>query len=578
MRWFYNMKIGKKLILSFTLVALLAGTVGVVGIINLKNIDQKYSELYDQFGVSVGDLGKVGMAFHQSRAQVRNLILYEDAAKREDSLRQIRLNDEIIRTSLEEFRKSIQTTETRAKFEALQTELAAYNKIREEVASAAQAGRPEEGLRLLQTGTKHSEEATRLINEIFDDKNRVGAERSKSYAQLADTTVITMVIVVVLAMLAAVGLGIFISRSINRPIKRLVESANRIADGDLDLTVEATSKDEIGVLSAAFGKMTDNMNEVLSSIQTASEQVSAGARQVSESSIVLSQGATEQASSVEQLTASLQEISAQTELNAGNASLANTLAEQAKNNAVQGNSRMREMLRAMEDINTSSGNISKIIKVIDEIAFQTNILALNAAVEAARAGQHGKGFAVVAEEVRNLAARSANAAKETTELIEGSIKKVEDGTRIANETADALDHIVEGVAKVAGLVGNISIASNEQASGVAQINQGIIQVSQVVQTNSATSEESASASEQLTGQAEMLKEQVGKFVLRRTGKSFSSYRDMEKLDPDILRMLSDMSVKSGKAKVGSPDGYLGQGPAGTGTGTILLSDREFGKY
>jgi chemotaxis methyl-accepting protein methylase len=223
----------------------------------------------------------------------------------------------------------------------------------------------------------------------------------------------------------------------------------------------------------------------------------------------------EQASSIEELTASLEEISSQTKLNADNAGTANRLADEARTDAAQGNVHMKEMLKAMEEINESSSNISKIIKVIDDIAFQTNILALNAAVEAARAGQHGKGFAVVAEEVRNLAARSADAAKETTDLIEGSIKKTEDGTKIANDTANALAKIVDEVEKVAALVNDIANASNEQAAGINQINQGIMQVSDVVQNNSATSEESAAASEELSGHANLLKEMVGKYKLKQ---------------------------------------------------------------
>ena len=236
---------------------------------------------------------------------------------------------------------------------------------------------------------------------------------------------------------------------------------------------------------------------------------------------------------------------------------------------------MQGMLKAMDDINESSGNISKIIKVIDEIAFQTNILALNAAVEAARAGQHGKGFAVVAEEVRNLAARSANAAKETTALIEGSIKKVEGGTKIANETALALNQIVEGVTKATNLVGEIAIASNEQALGINQVNQGILQVSDVVQTNSATSEESAAASEELSSQAELLREQVSRFKLKKT--TGSSYKGFEDLNPEVLRMLEDMSQKK-KGNYSSMNQGYAEAAATSSRPKISLSDREFGKY
>lgn len=443
--------------------------------------------------------------------------------------------------------------------------------------------------------------------------------------QIANTASMTMIIVIVIGVIVAVILGLFISRIISRPVGKMVDAADRLALGDVDVTVEAESKDEIGRLTQSFGKMIENIreqahvvekiaagdltvqskiksdkdllgkklnelietnNEVLGNINAAAVQVAAGAKQISDSSMQLSQGTTEQASSIEELTASLEEVSTQTKQNAQKANHANELAETAKNNAVQGNKHMADMLSAIEEINNSSSNISRIIKVIDEIAFQTNILALNAAVEAARAGQHGKGFAVVAEEVRNLAARSANAAKETTELIEGSIRRTENGTKIANETAEALNKIVGDVAKAASLVGDIAVASNEQAAAIAQINQGIIQVSEVVQTNSATSEESAASSEELSGQADFLKESISKYKLKNENRT--SYNRYKEINPEILKMIEDITEKK-KPNYVSKDEYRSE----TDTSKcdrnyekdiaapkqkIVLHDNEFGKY
>ncbi|WP_373482445.1 methyl-accepting chemotaxis protein [Acetobacterium sp.] len=307
-------------------------------------------------------------------------------------------------------------------------------------------------------------------------------------------------------------------------VEEITHTLEDMGRGNFDLEITNDFCGDFLAIKIALNNIAASLSTTLSDINVAASQVEIGAQQISDGGQALAQGTTEQASSIQELTASIEEVASETKRNAKNANEANQLAINVRSNAEVGNTQMVKMVAAISEINDSSNNISKIIKVIDDIAFQTNILALNAAVEAARAGQHGKGFAVVAEEVRTLAARSAEAAKQTTDLIEGSIDKVEIGTRIADETAVSLAEILKQIEKVTDLVGSIARASNDQASEITQINQGIEAVSQVVQTNSATAEQSAAASEELSGQAEMLKQMVDAFKLKsvKTSSSFKT--------------------------------------------------------
>ena len=575
MKWFYNMKIGAKLIMAFVIVAFIAGIVGTVGIVEITKIDKDYNALYEGYGVPLGYLTKITEGHQKRRGLLKDLIIQSNPSDEQKTVEKIKAVEKVILDNMKLYEATIINEEDSKTFKELTTLLEKYEPVKEGFITNALAQRDAEALAAMTgEGAMVTQNLEEKIDAIIKLNVDTGRALSLQYTKTTKGMIGIMISTILVGMAIAIGMGLYISRLISRPIASLVGAANKIAEGDLDAVIEVHSKDEIGVLAHAFRKMADNLNDVMSNISIAAEQVASGSRQVSESSMALSEGATEQASSVEQLTASLEEISSQTRQNADSASEANKLAEVAKSNAVQGNNQMKEMLKAMEDINEASGNISKIIKVIDEIAFQTNILALNAAVEAARAGQHGKGFAVVAEEVRNLAARSANAAKETTAMIEGSIKKVEGGTKIANETADALNMIVGGVAKVASLVSDIATASNEQASGIAQINQGIMQVSEVIQANSATSEESAAASEELSSQAELLKEQVSKFKLRRLSSTLGSHKGIETISPDILHMLEQMKNKNKTIVQKEGSGEISK----KGTKKIILSDSEFGKY
>lgn len=356
-------------------------------------------------------------------------------------------------------------------------------------------------------------------------------------------------------------IAIVFSRSLSVPIRFITEGADRLAEGDADmvgmdrkmmdkinkrkdelggigrsfsnlieyfeekssiaesiavgdLRIELKAKSENDKLGHAFIATTDSLNDIMAQIQSAVDQVASGSNQVSEASQSLSQGATEQASSLEEISSSINEIAGQSRQNAENAGQANALAQEASNNAGKGDAQMQELLQNMQAINASSDQIKKVVKVIDDIAFQINLLALNANVEAARAGKYGKGFAVVAEEVRNLAAKSAASVQETTAMVEESLANIDKGNKAAQLTAEQLQNIVTGATKVADLLNEIAAASKEQALGIDQINSGLEQIDQVTQANTASSEESASAAEELAAQGQQLAAMISHFKLR----------------------------------------------------------------
>ena len=389
------------------------------------------------------------------------------------------------------------------------------------------------------------------------------AEINRPYVQM-QTMMFTILAIVLLILCAAIYIS---AKRIVMPLRKLATASNKIAAGDLDIELNIKTNDETSVLAESFDmtvirlkgyiayideiaellkqigtgnfklefkqeydgefaaikealiSTTAMMSDTLSQINLAAQQVASGSDQVSSGAQALSQGATEQASAIEELSATINDISTQILQTADNATKAKTIAANTSKATTHGQEQMEHMVEAMEDITRTSNEIGKIIKNIDDIAFQTNILALNAAVEAARAGNAGKGFAVVADEVRNLASKSAESAKNTSALIERSLLAIHKGSRIVDVTAKSLQEIVHGAEESAEIIQFISDASNEQANSINQVNLGVEQISAVVQTNSATAEEEAAASEELSAQAQMLNDLLSRFLLESTDEN-----------------------------------------------------------
>jgi len=502
MTWFYNLKISNKLLLGFVLMAFIAGVIGFIGVINIRKLDAASAMLYENMTVPIAKLGSISTDFQRVRVNLAKVLLESDKQKMQGYGDQIKqLSDEITKAG-EAYEKTILDADGKSLFKEFVDSRGVFRPILGKIVELSMAGRTAEATALYngEATTAAMAELT-SINKLVDFNVKMAKQTAENNRVLSNAAVKFTITMAFVGIILATCLGVFISRIIARPLREAVDAANRLAEGDLTVNIQAMSKDETGQLLAAMANMVEKLKVVVVDVKSAADNVASGSQELSSSSEEMSQGATEQAAAAEEASSSMEQMSSNIRQNADNATQTEKIAVKSADDAKQGGKAVAETVHAMKEI---AGKIS----IIEEIARQTNLLALNAAIEAARAGEHGKGFAVVAAEVRKLAERSQHAAGEISELSASSVQ-------VAEAAGEMLTRMVPDIQRTAELVQEISAACKEQDTGAEQINKAIQQLDQVIQQNASASEEMASTSEELASQAEQLQGTISFF---RTGE------------------------------------------------------------
>ncbi|XHS77242.1 methyl-accepting chemotaxis protein [Burkholderiaceae bacterium UC74_6] len=517
METFNNLRIGVRLAIAFALILLLLFAMAVVGGMQARTINH-YAQYYpENILPSLKVIYRLDQAVSDARRLEGQYILVDDPAERKSLFERIGKARQAIQDQLKAYEPLVANDEDRGFLNKAKSGAEAYMAAQDKVLAASGQDRADPAkqaeARNLSLGPARAAftPLRESITQWWGLNERLAAQTTEEAQAAYKRVLMTFALLATGAIIAGILAAIQITRSITKPVEQASQAVRAVAEGDLTVSVQSRSRDELGQLLGTLGHMTQNLSRIVAGVRTGCGQINVAATEIAHGNGDLSSRTESQASNLEETAASVEQITAQIKANAENAQQADRLAHSASETAKASGTAVSEVVKTMDGIATASDKIADIIGVIDGIAFQTNILALNAAVEAARAGEQGRGFAVVAGEVRLLAQRSAEAAKEIKNLINDSVAQVQSGSGLVHRAQETIEQMVDEVRKVTSLVGEITVSSREQADGVTQINVAVSQLDQATQQNAALVEETAAAAESLKQQTTRLNEAVAFF-------------------------------------------------------------------
>ncbi len=518
-----KMKIGTKLISGFALVAIIAALIGVYGIINMRNIDDRDTLLYQKMTLPIQYLAKVIERYHRVRVNVYALLSADTQAaikKYKDVI--FGEHSEILIENLNKFKKTMISDKIKNVFKELQKARSLYRADLKRFVSLIEQGKKDEA-RAVATGVgfKHAKMEQKALDKLMqikiDDAKQIAIENT----EIADSTTLIMVIVLLIGFLISLFLGIYLTKSISKPLTVGVDFANKISKKDLTAEIDKSiikRGDEVGMLANALIDMKNNLIEIVNELNDVANNMAASSEEISASAQSLASGAQNQAASVEETSASMEELGSSITQVASNADDINNKSNDLLVTSKESAELVEDAVTSMDKINESSVQISDILGVINDISDQTNLLALNAAIEAARAGEHGRGFAVVADEISKLADKSTENAKEIETLIKQSIKDIDKGSDIVKKAGDAFNVIIQGVGGNSELIVEIAKAIEQQKEGSDQVQTAVENINEITQSTSASAEEMAASTEEMQSQAENIKGLIEQFKVSNNAK------------------------------------------------------------